>query len=78
MIPIEMWEKMGEPGIVVPQKELNEVITSGIPFSWRRSELSPLFKGKGSILECSNLRGIKLISACSRVLVIDVPAVVCP
>ena len=62
MIPIEVWKKIGEEGIVFLKKELNEMLTSGIPYSWRLSELTPLFKGKGSILEYSNYRGIKLIS----------------
>ena len=49
LIPIEVWEKMGEQGIVFLEKVLNEAIISGIPSSWRLSELTPLFKGKGSI-----------------------------
>ena len=53
---------MGEEGIIFLKKELNEILTSGIPSSWRLSEVTPLFKGKGSILKCSNYRGIKLIS----------------
>ena len=52
---------MGEQGIVFLEKVLNEAKTSEIPSSWRPSELTPLFKGKGSILECSNYRGIKLM-----------------
>ena len=61
LIPIEVWKKMGEQGIAFLEKVLNKAITSGIPSSWRLSELTPLFKGKGFILECSNYRGIKLI-----------------
>ena len=38
------------------------MLTSGITYSWRLSEVTPLFKGTGSILECSNDRGIQLIS----------------
>ena len=68
LIPIEVWENMGEQGIVFLEKELNEVITSGISPSWRLSELTPLFKGKGSILECSNYRGIKLVSHTLKLL----------
>ena len=45
MIPIEVWKKMGEQGIVFLEKELNEMIKSGIPSSWRLSEPTPLFKG---------------------------------
>ena len=68
MIPIEVWKKMGEEGIVFLKKELNEILTSGIPFSWRLSKVTPLFKGKGSILDCSNYRGIKLISHSLKLL----------
>ena len=50
LIPIEVWKKMGEQGIVFLEKELNQVIVSGISSSWRLSELTPLFKGKCSIL----------------------------
>ena len=62
LIHIEVWKKMGEEGIVFLKKELNEMLTYVIPSSWRLSEVTPLFKGKGSLLECSNYRGIKLIS----------------
>ena len=68
MIPIEVWKKMGEEGIVFLKKELNEILTYGIPSSWRLSEITPLFKGKGSILECSNYRGIKHISYTLKLL----------
>ena len=68
MVPIEVWKKMGEQGIIFLEKVLNEAITSGIPSSRRLSELTPLFKGKGSILECSNYRGIKLISHTLKLL----------
>ena len=68
MIPIEVGKKMGEEWIVFLKKELNEILTSGIPSSWRLSEVKPLFKGKGFILECSNYRGIKLISHTLKLL----------
>ena len=68
LIPIEVWKKMGEEGIGFLKKELNEMLTSGIPSSWRLSEVTPLFKGKGSILECNNYRGIKFISHSLKLL----------
>ena len=68
LIPIEVWKKIGEQGIVFLEKVLNEAITSGIPSSLRISELTPLFKGKGSILEWRNYRGIKLISHTLKLL----------
>ena len=33
------------------REEMDAVLTSAIPYSWRLSELTPLFKGKGIILE---------------------------
>ena len=59
---------MGEEGIVFLKKELNEMLTSDISYSWRLSEVTPLFKGKCSILKCSNYRGIKLISHTLKLL----------
>ena len=41
---------------------MNEVMNRGMPSSWRYSEISPIYKGKGSVLECGNYRGIKLMS----------------
>ena len=41
---------------------MNEVMNKGMPSSWRYSEINPIYKGKGSVLECGNFRGIKLIS----------------
>ena len=41
---------------------MNEVMSIGMPLSWRFSEISPVYKGKGSVLECGNYRGIKLMS----------------
>ena len=34
LIPIEVWKNMGEVGIVFLKKELNKMLTSGIPSSW--------------------------------------------
>ncbi len=41
---------------------MNEVMSRGMPSSWRFSEISPVYKGKGSVLDCGNYRGIKLMS----------------
>ena len=32
-----------------------------IPESWQMSELVPIYKGKGDVLECSSSQGIKLL-----------------
>ena len=39
---------------------MNDVMDRGMPSSWRYSEVSPIYKG--SVLECGNYRGIKLMS----------------
>ena len=37
-------------------------MADGIPDSWKKIKLIPIFKNKGDILECNNYRGIKLMS----------------
>ena len=41
---------------------LQRIMANGIPDSWKKSKLRPIFKNKGDILECNNYRGIKLMS----------------
>ena len=41
---------------------LQRIIADGIPDSWKKSKLIPIFKNKGDIIECNNYRGIKLMS----------------
>ena len=41
---------------------LQRIMADGIPDSWKKSKLIPIFKNKGDILECNNYRGIKLMS----------------
>ena len=43
-------------------------MTDGIPDSWKKSKLIPIFKNKGDILECNNYRGIKLMSHFMKLL----------
>ena len=33
---------------------------------WRKSKITPLYKQKGNPLDCSNYRGIKLLSHCLK------------
>ena len=40
--------------------EMNAALEKGIPTVWRKSILTPLYKGKGNVTECTNYRGIKL------------------
>ena len=46
---------MGEQGIVFLEKELYEIIKSGIPSSWRLSEPTPLFKGKSTVIRLGEI-----------------------
>ncbi len=55
-------KRMIEQGIVCVEKKMDAVLTYAIPYSWRLSELTPLFKVKGIILEWSNFWRIKLMS----------------
>ena len=37
---------------------LQQIMEDGIPDSWKKSKLIPIFKNQGDILECNNYRGI--------------------
>ena len=37
---------------------MNDVMSRGMATSWRYSEVSPMYKGKDSVLEYGNYRGI--------------------
>ena len=39
---------------------LQRIMANGIPDSWKKSKLIPIFQNKGDILETNNYRGIKL------------------
>ena len=41
---------------------LQRIMANGIPDSWKKSKLIPIFQNKGDIIECNNYRGIKLMS----------------
>ena len=62
-IPAEIWKYLGQDGVIVLYKLFNAILRCGrIPEAWRMSILIPIYKGKGDVLECSNYRGIKLLS----------------
>ena len=50
-----------ECSAVLMQKAQDMLEGSQMPNSWRKSTLVPIFKGKGSPLDCSNYRGVKLL-----------------
>ena len=62
-IPIEVWKCLGEFGVKWLTKLFNKIWQSNkMHDEWRKSTLVPLYKNKGDIQDCSNYRGIKLIS----------------
>jgi len=62
-IPIEALRACKKGGIAVPTKLFNEILREEkMPKAWRESVIVPIFKGKGDIQDCSNYRGIKLMS----------------
>nr|ADI61822.1 endonuclease-reverse transcriptase [Bombyx mori] len=62
-IPVEAWKCLREHGIETLTKLFNCVLRSSkMPAAWRLSTIVPIYKGKGSKYECSNYRGIKLLS----------------
>ena len=57
-LPIELWKLVGDAVIESLETTMNHVMSRGMPSSWRYSEISPIYKGKGSVLEYGNYRGI--------------------
>ncbi|KAK3537054.1 hypothetical protein QTP70_000286 [Hemibagrus guttatus] len=62
-IPVEVWKCLGEAAVEFLASLFNRVLESErMPEEWRRSVLVPIFKNKGDMQNCSNYRGIKLMS----------------
>ena len=62
-IPVEAWKCIGEPAIEVLTGLFNRLLKGEkMPDEWRKSILIPVFKKKGDAQNCSNYRGIKLMS----------------
>ncbi|XP_071722142.1 uncharacterized protein [Rutidosis leptorrhynchoides] len=62
-ISIEVWKCLGDIGIAWLTRLFNKIMVScEMPNAWRKSTLVPIFKNKGDIQDCTNYRGIKLIS----------------
>ena len=60
---MEAWIALGNKGVEFLVNFFNRLLQAKkMPDEWRRSELVPLYKGKGDIKECANYRGIKLMS----------------
>ncbi|XP_069993602.1 uncharacterized protein [Penaeus vannamei] len=62
-IPMEAWKSLGEAAVDVLWDLLNKIYEQEkIPSKWRKSTIVPIYKQKGNIQDCTNYRGIKLIS----------------
>jgi hypothetical protein len=62
-IPIEVWKCLGEVGVSWLCRLFNKIlVTKKMPDEWRRSIVVPIYKNKGDIQNCTNYRGIKLMS----------------
>ena len=64
-LPIEVVNSLGQTGIAWITAVLHNQV-NGIPPEWRKSKITPLYKQKGDPLNCSNYRGIKLLSNCLK------------
>ena len=64
--PIEVVKSLGQTGLAWMTAVLQDVQENGIPPEWRKSKITPLYKQKGDPLNCSNYRGIKLLSHCLK------------
>ena len=58
-LPIEAVKILGKQDIGYVVEAMNQVLQQGIPETWRKSRMVPIYKGKGDILGCNNYRGIK-------------------
>ncbi|VDO69442.1 unnamed protein product [Heligmosomoides polygyrus] len=67
-VPEEVWKVLGNSGVNWLTQFFSRVtIESRMPNDWRDSIIVPIFKQKGDVSECSNYRGIKLISHTMKV-----------
>ena len=62
-IPTEALKHLGDWGVHQLTKIFNAIMQSGkMPDEWRESTITPIYKDKGDHMNCSNYRGIKLLS----------------
>ena len=62
-IPTEALKCLGDWGVHQLTKIFNAIMQSGkMPDEWRESTITPIYKDKGDHMNCSNYRGIKLLS----------------
>ena len=69
MIPAEILQAAGPAGARMLYDLLNDIAASGyVPFEWKGGRLLPIWKKRGSPLQCSDHRGILLAPHMSKVL----------
>ena len=73
-LPIEAVQILASYSVDDLTETMNIVMQDGMPRNWKRSRLVPIYKGKGSILECNNYRGIKLMSHTTKLAEILIEA----
>nr|GEW24740.1 retrovirus-related Pol polyprotein LINE-1 [Tanacetum cinerariifolium] len=62
-IPIKAWRCLEDEGVKWLTCLFNKIFSSvKMPNEWRLSEVIPIYKNRGDAQECSNYRGIKLVS----------------
>ena len=62
-IPTEALKHHGDWGVRQLTNIFNAILQSGkMPDEWRESTITPIYKDKGDHMNCSNYRGIKLLS----------------
>ena len=62
-IPTEALKHLGNWGASQLTNIFNTIMQSGkMPDEWRESTITPIYKDKGHHMNCSNYRGIKLLS----------------
>lgn len=60
-VPIEAWKAIGTCGESILNSIFKRALLNGkIPRQWRQSIITPVFKGRGSVPERGNYRGIKV------------------
>ena len=60
-VPVEAIRLLVQYGEDLVLQTMNEALINGMSDMWRSSIITPIFKGKGSAMECSNYSGIKLL-----------------
>ena len=62
-IPTEALKHLGDLGVRQLTQIFNAIIQSGkMTDEWRENTITPIYKDKGDHMNCSNYRGIKLLS----------------